>query len=122
MRMRRWIVAAAVAVLTIGEGARAEEKAIPAAVEIKHQATCPVMGGKIDKAVYVDFEGKRVYFCCKGCPPEFNKDPAKYIKKLEAEGITLEKTPQAATTNAPAAAPREGHGGHEADPHGAHHH
>ena len=28
------------------------------------QMTCPVEGGKIDKSVYVDYQGKRVYFCC----------------------------------------------------------
>ena len=37
------------------------------------------------------------------------KDPEKFIRKLEAEGITLDKTPAAATTtNAPAAAMNHG--------------
>ena len=31
------------------------------------QTTCPVMGGAINKDVYADYEGKRVYFCCPGC-------------------------------------------------------
>jgi YHS domain-containing protein len=57
------------------------------------QTTCPVMGGKIDKRYYADYQGKRVYFCCPMCPPEFKKDPAKYVKKLEDAGVTLEKTP-----------------------------
>jgi YHS domain-containing protein len=51
--------------------------------QLTPQTICPVMGGKISKNVYADFEGKRVYFCCKGCIPEFNRDPAKYMKKLE---------------------------------------
>ena len=59
----------------------------------KAQATCPVMGGKIDKKIFADHEGKRVYFCCDGCPETFKKDPAKYIKKLEDAGVVLEKTP-----------------------------
>ena len=58
------------------------------------QTTCPVMGGKINKAIFVDYQGKRVYFCCGGCPAEFNKDPAKYVKALEAKGVVLDKTPQ----------------------------
>ena len=59
--------------------------------EIKLQTTCPVMGGAIDKHLYVDHEGKRVYICCKGCEAPLKKDPAKYIKALEAEGITVAK-------------------------------
>ena len=63
-------------------------------VKPKAQINCPIMGGKIDKKIYADHEGKRVYFCCKGCIPEFQKDPAKHIKKLENEGITPEKAPR----------------------------
>lgn len=56
---------------------------------VKLQVNCPVMGGAIDKSLYVDHAGKRVYMCCKGCTGAIKKDPAKYIKKLEAEGITV---------------------------------
>jgi YHS domain-containing protein len=58
------------------------------------QVTCPVMGGKINKDLYVDYKGMRVYFCCAACPKEFNKDPEKYIKKLQDEGVILEKAPK----------------------------
>ncbi|MDR2674542.1 MAG: hypothetical protein LBC18_06670 [Opitutaceae bacterium] len=27
--------------------------------------------------------GRTVYFCCKGCLPAFEKEPAKYLKKLD---------------------------------------
>ena len=47
-----------------------------------HQTTCPVMGGEIDKNVYVDYQGKRVFFCCKMCVDKFKEDPEKYMKKL----------------------------------------
>jgi YHS domain-containing protein len=47
---------------------------------------CPVMGGKVDKekanvtaALHYDYEGKRYYFCCEGCKPKFEKNPAKWI-------------------------------------------
>jgi YHS domain-containing protein len=63
--------------------------------EVKAQTKCPVMGGDIDKQYFADYNGKRVYFCCPMCAPQFNKDPEKYIKKLEDEGVTLEKTPAA---------------------------
>lgn len=60
---------------------------------VKKQTVCPIMGGAVDTAVYADANGKRVYFCCKGCPAEFKKDPAKYIDNLEKAGVTLDKTP-----------------------------
>jgi YHS domain-containing protein len=60
----------------------------------KPQTACPVFGGDIDKKIYVDYKGKRVYFCCPGCDAEFRKDPEKYMKKIEEQGITLEKCPE----------------------------
>jgi YHS domain-containing protein len=54
------------------------------------QKTCPVMGGDIDKSVYADYHGKRVYFCCGMCEDTFKKDPEKYIKKIEAMGQEIE--------------------------------
>ena len=64
-----------------------EEKAPSAeAPALKAQETCPVMGGKIDKTIYADYQGKRVYFCCKGCEPEFEQDPEKYLKVLADRG------------------------------------
>jgi YHS domain-containing protein len=61
----------------------------------KPQDKCPVMGGPIDKSVYVDQDGKRVYFCCGGCIAGFKADPQKYLKKMEQEGVELEKAPAA---------------------------
>ncbi len=49
------------------------------------QKTCPIMGEPIDKNIYLDHEGRRVYFCCSMCKDTFKKDPEKYIKKLDAE-------------------------------------
>jgi YHS domain-containing protein len=46
------------------------------------QTTCPVMGGAIDKTIFVEYKGKKVYFCCKGCVDTFNADPEKYVAKL----------------------------------------
>jgi YHS domain-containing protein len=58
------------------------------------QTVCPVMGGEINKEVYADYNGKRVYFCCQDCLSTFKKDPEKYMKKLEDEGVTLENAPE----------------------------
>jgi len=63
----------------------------PKAPEIKGQTTCPVMGGKINKDLYVDHDGRRIYVCCKGCIAAVKKEPAKYIKVLESKGETVAK-------------------------------
>jgi YHS domain-containing protein len=58
------------------------------------QSVCPVMGGAIDSSIYVDHDGKRVYFCCEGCVGQFKENPEKYLEKLEAMGQkpeTIEK-------------------------------
>lgn len=47
------------------------------------QQNCPVMGGKIDKNIYTDYNGRRIYFCCESCRQSFSKDPEKYLKKFE---------------------------------------
>ncbi len=50
---------------------------------IEDQQYCPVMDGmEIDRDLYVDHDGKRVYFCCAGCIPAFEQDPGKYMEKL----------------------------------------
>ena len=28
------------------------------------QTTCPIMGNPIDKAVFTEYQGQKVYFCC----------------------------------------------------------
>lgn len=57
------------------------------------QTACPVMGGKVNKDVFADYEGKRVYFCCSPCLEKFNAEPAKYVATLESTGVVLEETP-----------------------------
>jgi YHS domain-containing protein len=48
--------------------------------------TCIVSGDKLgemgDPFVYA-YKGREIKFCCKGCLKDFNKEPAKYIKKIE---------------------------------------
>jgi YHS domain-containing protein len=71
---------------------KAPEAKVPA--ELKLQTTCPVMGRPIQKDVFVDHEGKRIYFCCPPCKDDFLKDPAKYLKKLEQMGQKPEDAPK----------------------------
>nr|WP_233163740.1 YHS domain-containing protein [Glycomyces salinus] len=54
----------------------------PAAGE--ETAECPVMGGTVVRSdaeaegLFRDFEGRRYWFCCAACAPQFDADPAKY--------------------------------------------
>jgi Cu(I)/Ag(I) efflux system membrane fusion protein len=57
------------------------------------QTKCPIMGSDINKDIYADHDGYRVYFCCPGCDGPFKKDADAIIKKMQAEGIVLDKTP-----------------------------
>ncbi|MCK4998303.1 MAG: YHS domain-containing protein [Anaerohalosphaera sp.] len=58
------------------------EKVVESTVNTAEQTTCPVMGGKINKEIFVEYKGKKVYFCCGGCDTKFQADPEKYIAKL----------------------------------------
>lgn len=46
------------------------------------QTKCPVSGKPIDPEHFVDFKGKKVYFCCPNCPAAFKADPEKFMAKL----------------------------------------
>jgi YHS domain-containing protein len=63
--------------------------AVPAK-QLKPQTTCPVSGDPIDKKLYVDYKGKRIYVCCSSCIAPLKKNPEKYIKKLEKMGQGVE--------------------------------
>jgi YHS domain-containing protein len=77
------------------------------------QTTCPVMGGEINKEIYADHDGKRVYFCCAACIPKFEKDPEKYLAKLKEMGVEPEAVPAEGEEAAPAEhADHEGHENH----------
>jgi YHS domain-containing protein len=57
------------------------------------QTVCPVMAGTLNRNLYVDTNGRRVYFCCEACLESFNKNPQKYIKTSEEKGIQFEAAP-----------------------------
>ena len=63
-----------------GPAAPAETKEVAsAAIE---QTVCPVMVRAINKSMFTEYKGKKVYFCCAGCKEKFEKEPEKYIAKL----------------------------------------
>ncbi len=88
LRMMIMVIVLGVVLLLGGYGSAADSpgKGNP-------QTLCPVMAGKIDKNVYTDYQGKRIYFCCSGCIDDFKKNPDKYLKQMEEKGIKPEQAP-----------------------------
>jgi YHS domain-containing protein len=61
---------------------KAAEINAPSVSAVIEQTTCPVMGGAINKNIYTEYKGKKVYFCCTECKGQFEKEPEKYLSKL----------------------------------------
>jgi YHS domain-containing protein len=50
------------------------------------QKRCPVSGKAIEnKEVYVDYEGRRIFFSDKECATKFAAEPLKYLKVLDQQ-------------------------------------
>lgn len=59
----------------------------------KQQIACPVKGGQINKNLYVDYQGQRVFFCCPECIPIFKTNPEAFLEKMREQGVVPEKSP-----------------------------
>jgi YHS domain-containing protein len=70
------------------------EKAV-AEVTAKAQSVCAVCGNPINKEIFSDVDGKRVYFCCAACKAKFDADSKTYLEKMQKDGITPEAIPAA---------------------------
>jgi len=64
---------------------------------LKTQTICPNCSGKIDKNIYADYKGKRIYFCCAQCRDNFKKNPDKCIKEMHAKSKKCDKSLKAQT-------------------------
>jgi YHS domain-containing protein len=53
--------------------------------EKESKAKCPVSGKPAKADVTADYLGKKVQFCCEGCPSEFKANTAKYAAKANAQ-------------------------------------
>lgn len=81
-----------VTTLTFGENTHHNDHEMKTsnATEVGVQTKCPVMGGEINKDLYVDHDGKRIYVCCQMCISKVKDTPEKFISQLEKEGVELE--------------------------------
>ena len=60
----------------------------------KAQVTDAFSGKPINKNIYVDYEGKRIYFCCDDSRQSFNKNPDVFLRKFKEQGVILANTPK----------------------------
>ncbi|GAB4107977.1 MAG: hypothetical protein Kow00105_13030 [Phycisphaeraceae bacterium] len=66
-------------------GQAVEEAVVPEAAN----SSCPVeVGEPIDPEQWVDYEGRRVYLCCRRCKRKFEADPVAYLDNLPALAVT----------------------------------
>ena len=64
-----------------------ETKAVLNAAKPKvEQTVCPIMGNKINKEIFTEHSGQKVYFCCAMCIDKFKAAPEKYLSKLPQFG------------------------------------
>lgn len=65
--------------------------------ESKEKSDCPVMGGKVNKEIYEEYNGERIYFCCESCREKFKEDPEKYLEMKEAGELSCDYAHKANT-------------------------
>ena len=83
MKMKVFLVLTAVSVLAGALTCSAEDKKVKPYV----LKTCPVSDeklGEMGEPYVFTHEGQEIKLCCKSCQKDFKKDPAKYLKKIEA--------------------------------------
>lgn len=80
-----WGILAIITVTVISASAADGKAAKPKPYPLK---TCVVsdepLGGDHGEPYVFTHEGREVKLCCKPCLKDFNKEPAKYVKKMEA--------------------------------------
>ncbi len=76
-------------------GLAADQKPKPKPYPLK---TCIVTDeklGEMGKPYVFVHDGQEIKLCCKGCLKDFQKDPAKYLKKMKEAEAKAKKAPKA---------------------------
>ena len=68
--------------MAMKDNAAMAEDAAKEVVAAAEQTTCPIMDAPINKALFTEYKGNKVYFCCDGCKEKFEEAPEQYIAKL----------------------------------------
>ena len=59
----------------------------------KPQTVDVLTGDAVDRNLYGDYDGKRVFFCHPGSKTRFESNVAENLQKIKEKGIVLEKAP-----------------------------
>ena len=84
--MNKLTILALVSAALVGSAFAQTTKATKASATPKTIACAVMPGNNVDIAtatksnMFADYNGKRYFFCCGGCPGAFKADPAKYAK------------------------------------------
>src|SRR5450631_1656449 len=85
----------AAALVAFAPSSRADGTNAVAAIKPDLLMTCPVsgdkLGGDMGKPYVMVYQGQEVKFCCPMCKADFDKDPAKYIKKIQDAAVAAKK-------------------------------
>ena len=60
-----------------------KDTGVPASYPLKKCVISDEELGGMGKPFKVTHDGTDVYLCCKSCLKDFNKDPAKYVKRVK---------------------------------------
>ncbi len=86
--MKTLLLALATAALLTGCSTTDSKSASTAGVKPYPLQTCVVSGDKLGEMgppVVLVYNGQEMKFCCKNCVKDFQKEPSKYLTKLETK-------------------------------------
>lgn len=84
-RIQKLVLAVATLLAMAAMTATAEDQKAPPKPD--KMTTCPVSGdklGEMGKPYVFVYKGHEVKLCCPDCKKDFDKNPAKYMKKIDA--------------------------------------
>lgn len=83
--IKKSIMAAAAATLLAAPlaGLAADKKTPPKPYTLKTCAVSEEKLGDMGKPFVFEYKDREIKLCCKSCKKDFDKDPAKFIKKME---------------------------------------
>jgi hypothetical protein len=96
-----WLIAASMTILSCSGGDQdAEKKTDTEAVRtraphIYYQTRDAFSGKLVNRDIYSDYKGKRIFFCCENSKDSFLKDPERYMRRFKELGVALHDAPSA---------------------------
>lgn len=71
-------------------------EAVRTPAPVKYYQTRDAFSGKlVNRTIYADYKGKRIYFCCDNSKADFLNDPERYMRRFQELGVALHDVPTA---------------------------